>query len=128
MTQHYVGTKIITAWKQEKDGKPGYAVKYEDGYISWSPAEAFEKAYIAIGHIGQFQPHEQRVFGEHATIDNNYEKLKSFIGGKVFPTLTEDEQELLNQQLHLLEGLRDVLTARTQLMRRMWEERNTDGA
>ena len=26
MTQHYVGTKIVEAWKQEKDGQPGYAV------------------------------------------------------------------------------------------------------
>lgn len=25
----------------------GYVVKYEDGYISWSPKEAFEKAYRA---------------------------------------------------------------------------------
>ena len=50
MTQYYVGVKIITAWPQEKDGKPGYSVKYEDGYTSWSPAEAFEKAYYPMGH------------------------------------------------------------------------------
>ena len=49
----YIGTKIIQAEKQtcEKDiykskvGDPGYKVKYEDGYISWSPKDAFEKAY-----------------------------------------------------------------------------------
>lgn len=128
MTQHYVGTKIVTAWPQEKNGSAGYAVKYEDGYTSWSPKEIFEEAYKAIGHVGQFQPHEQRLFGEYTTIDNNYEKLKAFIAGKVFHALSEDEQELLNQQLHLLEGLRDVLAARTQLVRRMWEERNDDGA
>ena len=34
----------------------GYAVEYEDGYISWSPKEAFEKAYrqtdggMSFGH------------------------------------------------------------------------------
>lgn len=30
MTQHYIGTKQIMAWEweQEKDGQPGYAVKY----------------------------------------------------------------------------------------------------
>lgn len=30
--------------ESEKD-KPGYHVKYEGGYESWSPAEPFEKAY-----------------------------------------------------------------------------------
>lgn len=45
MTHKYIGTKVITAWHQEKDGKSGMAVKYEDGYTSWSPDEAFKPAY-----------------------------------------------------------------------------------
>jgi hypothetical protein len=56
MTKKYVGTKIVTAWpqlnynvgEQNQPGTEGYAVKYEDGYISWSPKETFEKAYRAI--------------------------------------------------------------------------------
>lgn len=55
MTQDYYGTKKITAWEQEKDGKPGYAVKYADGYTSWSPKDVFEAAYqqltaLSFGH------------------------------------------------------------------------------
>jgi len=50
MTQFYVGVKIIEAWPQEKDGKEGYAVKYSpDGYISWSPKDRFEEAYLPMG-------------------------------------------------------------------------------
>ena len=49
MTHYYVGCKQVLAWEQEKDGKEGYAVKYPDGYISWSPKEVFEKAYILQG-------------------------------------------------------------------------------
>ena len=45
MTNRYIGTKEITAWTADKDGKPGYAVKYADGYTSWSPKEAFENSY-----------------------------------------------------------------------------------
>lgn len=45
MTHCYIGTKEIVAWEQEKDGQPGYAVKYADGYISWSPRDVFEAAY-----------------------------------------------------------------------------------
>ncbi|MEN6536664.1 MAG: DUF2829 domain-containing protein [Bryobacteraceae bacterium] len=47
MTKNYIGTKEILAWGQEKDGKPGYAVKYPDGYISWSPKDVFDAAYRA---------------------------------------------------------------------------------
>jgi hypothetical protein len=45
MTHRYIGTKEVTAWPQEKDGKPGYGVKYADGYTSWSPKAQFEEAY-----------------------------------------------------------------------------------
>lgn len=44
----YIGTKIIQAEPQEKDGMPGYKVVYEDGYVSWSPAGAFMRAYRKI--------------------------------------------------------------------------------
>lgn len=51
MTKDYYGTKKITAWEQEKDGKPGYAVKYADGYTSWSPKDVFEEAYKSSGEM-----------------------------------------------------------------------------
>ena len=50
--QTYIGTKIIQAeplvknyGPPETHGQPGYKVVYPDGYTSWSPADAFEKAY-----------------------------------------------------------------------------------
>jgi hypothetical protein len=65
----YIGTKIIAAEemneatfllnvKHSKDqpviigsqgnSRPGYKVRYEDGYVSWSPKETFEKAYREV--------------------------------------------------------------------------------
>jgi len=41
----YIGTKIVVAEPQDKDGKPGYKVMYKDGYVSWSPKAAFDEAY-----------------------------------------------------------------------------------
>lgn len=49
----YIGVKIIGALPQRcpsdchmsKAGDPGYMVKYEDGYTSWSPKAAFDAAY-----------------------------------------------------------------------------------
>lgn len=43
--ENYIGVKIVKAESQEKNGVPGYRVKYPDGYVSWSPKETFEKAY-----------------------------------------------------------------------------------
>lgn len=54
MTHRYIGTKEITAWEQEKDGQPGYAVKYADGYTSWSPRDVFETAYRVTEGPAQF--------------------------------------------------------------------------
>ena len=48
MTAEFIGVKRVTAWPEKKDGKAGYAVKYSDGYISWSPADVFERSYFRL--------------------------------------------------------------------------------
>lgn len=53
MTHRFIGTKEVTAWRQDKDGQPGYAVKYANGYISWSPEQAFNDAYRIAEGDGQ---------------------------------------------------------------------------
>lgn len=44
----YIGTKLIEAIPAQKDGKDGYKVVYPDGYISWSSADVFERAYLPL--------------------------------------------------------------------------------
>lgn len=52
----YVGCKLVEAepckaWKDaggHKIGDDGYKVTYPDGYVSWSPKEAFEKYYMRV--------------------------------------------------------------------------------
>lgn len=46
--QTYLGVKRVEAYLEERDGKPGYAVIYPDGYKSWSPKDVFEAAYFPI--------------------------------------------------------------------------------
>lgn len=63
--EKYIGTKIITAEPAVKirgkvyllnepiprtmeQREDGYKVVYEDGYVSWSPKDVFEKAYRRI--------------------------------------------------------------------------------
>lgn len=46
--QTYIGVKCIKAEPMQKDGVYGYKVVCPDGYESWSPKDAFEKAYFPI--------------------------------------------------------------------------------
>ena len=59
--QIYIGTKIVKAEPMEEhmagrdatieaDGhsRAGYRVVYEDGYVSWSPKDTFERAYRLV--------------------------------------------------------------------------------
>lgn len=114
MTQHYVGTKIIVAWAAEKDGQPGYGVKYADGYTSWSPAAAFEEAYLAIGHVGHLPPHEQRMAAELAGLNDKLSKLCVFLESEKFATLDEDAKDLLKAQANGMRVYANALTARVE--------------
>ena len=49
MTQHYIGVKQVVAWPEPREGVDGYAVKYPDGYVSWSPKDVFEASYLPMG-------------------------------------------------------------------------------
>lgn len=52
----YIGTKIVMAEPANEflqddlryPGRTGYKVIYEDGYVSWSPLETFERAYRKV--------------------------------------------------------------------------------
>jgi hypothetical protein len=59
----YIGSKLITAYPLDecsflknfrgqdvtnRETRPGYLVKYPDGYTSWSPKKTFETAYREV--------------------------------------------------------------------------------
>ncbi|AYR23012.1 crAss001_48 related protein [Herbaspirillum rubrisubalbicans] len=112
MTKHYIGTKNVLAWPEVKDGKEGYAVKYSDGYTSWSPKDVFEAAYIDIGHVGHLPPHQQRVVGEKAELDDKLIKLTGFIGTPIFAGLDELEQGRMREQARFMLAYSNTLGAR----------------
>jgi hypothetical protein len=116
MTHEYIGTKIVTAWPQEKDGKPGYGVKYSDGYTSWSPKEQFEESYLDIGHVSGKPAFLQRLIGEKAQLDSNCTKLRNFIDGDKFDVLDFEQRDLLREQLDLMRNLSDCLDKRIMLI------------
>lgn len=109
MTQEYIGVKQVTAWPQDKDGQPGYAVKYADGYISWSPKDVFEAAYISIGHVSHLPAHQQRVVGEKAVNDDRIAKLDKFFGTTLYLSLDPAEQKRLVEQRSAMQMYANVL-------------------
>jgi len=55
LTHDAYSTKRVTVWPQERNGEPGYAIKYRDGYISWCPCTTFYRDYqpldaLSFGH------------------------------------------------------------------------------
>jgi hypothetical protein len=65
MEEIYIGTKIVAGEEMDEetffltirpgpgnvwigDSRPGFKVRYEDGYISWSPKGTFERAYRKV--------------------------------------------------------------------------------
>lgn len=73
---------------------PGYAVKYEDGYTSWSPKEAFEKSHVRLGHIGGFLPAHQRLLADRAEVARMMSQLPTG-EGRDSVTLQHDAMKLL---------------------------------
>ena len=77
----------------EKDN-PGFYVRYQDGYESWSPAETFNKAYkLADTPL-------DRMIIEREELSNKIDKLEKFICNEKFNSLNNKQRILLNMQLH----------------------------
>lgn len=64
---------------QDCENEQGYKVTYSDGYVSWSPKNVFEKAYMEIGDDNSINEHNVEDFvisydvskwGEKTTIVN----------------------------------------------------------
>jgi hypothetical protein len=117
MTQQYIGTKIVTAWKQVMHGKDGYAVTYQDGYTSWSPKDAFDAAYLPIGNISHLPPFAQRLAGELVQMEDKVLRLRSFMNTDAFLALGDAQRLLLTRQLGHMESYASVLRERELLLR-----------
>lgn len=112
--QHYVGTKIVEGARQDKDGSDGYAVRYPDGYLSWSPKDVFEQAYLPLGDLTETPPHVQRMVAEQAELDRKVGKLSAFLATQTFEALPEIDRELLRKQYAAMRQYSKVLGKRVE--------------
>ena len=79
----------------EKDN-PGFYVRYQDGYESWSPAETFCKIYkIADTPL-------ERMIIEHQELMDKINKLEKFLSSKGFDSLNYKMRTLLGMQHRIM--------------------------
>lgn len=91
----------------EQAQSAGYHVKYQDGYESWSPAAAFEKAYrVADTFL-------DRLHIERDDLSLRYNKAQEFYYSPKFKELLwPEEQQAFEMQLDLMRKYLAVLDAR----------------
>lgn len=134
----YIGTKMLKAepmtreeynhyrgWSMppDEDGTDeGYLVEYLDGgesnhpehagYISWSPADVFERTYHVVPNaegIEDLIPRDQRVVAEHAQLLGRFEKLQVFMKNRLFKTLPLLVRQNLRQQSRAMRAYLNAL-------------------
>lgn len=133
----YVGTKVVRAlpmnriaytnlrgWtlpSDENGEDAGYLVEYVDGgspnvegftgYISWSPADVFERAYT-VGTQPRQTTWLERLQQEVRDRSGELERLMAFIGTPAYEKLADIERRYLAKQRDCMEELVWILTKR----------------
>ncbi|MCR5362444.1 MAG: hypothetical protein K6E73_10630 [Bacteroidales bacterium] len=94
-----------------KGGEEGYLVEYEDGYKSWSPQEAFEKAYRVA------ETYQDRLKIEADELRERIMRLFEFRLSDEFFGLSLKNQELLEEQSKMMKTYYSILRLRIRLNR-----------
>lgn len=102
--------KVYQDDSEHSADEPGYLVKYEDDYESWSPKAVFEAGYVCI------ETAKDRVKLELDELKSRLNGLQKFIDSDKFNELGEYMQNLLLEQKASMVDYEDVLEQRLQLM------------
>lgn len=103
--QNLLRSDNIPTTEEEKQ-EPGYKVVYEDGYVSWSSAETFEKAYRCI------DTYIDRLLIEKDELHEKLEKLNTFTTTEAFANLGLRDKQLLELQSVVMSHYEMILTER----------------
>jgi hypothetical protein len=105
-------TQIVTAWPQEKDGEPGYAVLDGNGTKSWSPKAVVDDTWLPLGHIDHLAPHEQRMVAHLEQMVERTDRLEAYMDTEGYGELIEDDQDLIRAQFDIMTIYLNVLRDR----------------
>ena len=140
--EEYIGTKIVKAepmnlgdynnyrgWTIPEDEDPereGYLVKYPDNYISWSPKEIFEEAYVRTENnklaitakAMNSKDFKDRFKAEYKQLTIRAEGLSNMLDKMKNGTLEftpKCSYEILNRQLEYMKDYKGVLEERASI-------------
>lgn len=82
----YIGVKRVFAKPSVKGSLPGYCVRYEDGYESWSPKDVFERAYLPLARPDKLTQEDIDTFLATGTINAEKWGEKTTLVEFVLPT------------------------------------------
>jgi len=90
------------------------------GYISWSPKDVFEEAYISTDivldnpkELNQYEPYEKRVINELHDLAKKTHDLANFLQTNLFKEIVDvSEQNRLKQQLIVMQTYESILIQR----------------
>lgn len=120
------GRNSILIEKGESTNDEGYLVKYNDGYISWSPKKPFEEAYSKIAEsplydtaaLMKSNDFKERFQAEYIQLKIRYNGLKAMLEKYKAGTLSFQPKcsyELLFTQLVYMENYMKVLEERAEI-------------
>lgn len=98
------------------EDEPGYVVVYEDGYVSWSPAKAFEDGYRLS------ETFTDRLKIEMEDLEEKCQKLEDFISSGKIESLEEIHQNLLKTQFYAMAAYYGAVRTRYELLTKHKEE------
>ncbi len=118
----YIGTKVVKAypcpaWENaggHKVGDEGYKVIYEDGYVSWSPKDVFEK------HYKKADTYIDRMKIEYEELQEKRKKLACYIRRHTH-SLDENEQSFMKKQIYYMTKYIETLQLRINYAKRKTE-------
>ncbi|TXH15233.1 MAG: hypothetical protein E6R03_07530 [Hyphomicrobiaceae bacterium] len=134
----YIGSKIIIGqpmtrgeysvyrgWPIPSDEDPndaGFLVEYTDGgmanhprhkgYISWSPKEVFERAYIPMTSIEGLPDFAIRLIAEKVELRERLRKLRAYLETPSYAALDPEDRALLVNQETAMTVYLDVVEKR----------------
>lgn len=101
--------------EKHEETENGYKVKYEDGYISWSPKDVFEKAYkVADTPVDKLNI-------ELTNISNKQDELNKFFDTDEFKSLSTTNKNLLHAQFGAMLAYSSILMERVVNAEYEWE-------
>lgn len=98
------------------EDEPGYVVVYEDGYISWSPKEAFEGGYKL------FETFTDRLVNEMEDLGVKIGKLEDFLLSDKSNSVDKVQKELLTIQLFAMRAYYSSIIARLKFLTQSKEQ------